>query len=78
MKKTKISYDKPESTKELTPISPEDEPTVALLPRKVLAKVKASSVAPSASASIPPSLSDHVSVFPFNNPHPAAPEPIVG
>jgi hypothetical protein len=43
-----------------------------------LAKVKASSVAPSASASIPPSLSDHVSVFPFNNPHPAAPEPIVG
>jgi hypothetical protein len=43
-----------------------------------VAKVKASSVAPSASASIPPPSNDHVSVFPFNNPHQAAPEPIVG
>jgi hypothetical protein len=42
-----------------------------------VAKVKASSVAPSPSASIPPSSNDHVSI-PFNSPHPAAPEPIFG
>jgi hypothetical protein len=51
--------------KESTPLSPKDEPVVPLLPRKVVAKIKASSVAPSASASIPPSLNDHVSIFYF-------------
>lgn len=59
LKKTKISSDKPDSTKESMPLSPEDEPAVPLLPRKVVAKVKASSVAPSASASIPPSSNNH-------------------
>jgi hypothetical protein len=43
-----------------------------------VAEVKASSVAPSASASIPPRANDHVSGFPFNNSHPAAPEPMFG
>jgi hypothetical protein len=42
-----------------------------------VAKVKACSDAPSASASIPPPSNDHVSVFPFNSLYPAAPEPIV-
>jgi hypothetical protein len=65
LKKMKIGSDKPDSTKESTPLAPEDEPVVPLLPRKVVAKVKASPVAPSASTSIPPSSNDHVRVFSF-------------
>ncbi|KAK1693701.1 hypothetical protein QYE76_010398 [Lolium multiflorum] len=55
LKKTKTNSDNPQSMKESTPLSAEDEPAAPLPPRKVVAKVEASLVAPLASASIPPS-----------------------
>ena len=62
-KKAKISSDKMVSTKETVPLSSGEEPVIPPPPRKVVRKVKASSVAPSASVPAPPSSSDHVSVF---------------
>ncbi|KAK1617789.1 hypothetical protein QYE76_023306 [Lolium multiflorum] len=59
LKKTKTRSDKPESTKKSTPLSCEGEPIVPLPRRKVMANIKASSVSPSASASVPPSSNDH-------------------
>jgi hypothetical protein len=67
-----------ESAKESTSLAAEDEPAALPPPRKTVAKVKACSVAPSTGASIPSLLNDYVSALPFNGPHLAAPEPIVG
>jgi hypothetical protein len=55
-------FENPELTKVSTPLSVEDEPSADLPPRRVVAKVKASTVAPSASASVPPSSNNHVSI----------------
>jgi hypothetical protein len=55
-------FENPELTKVSTPLSVEDEPSADLPPRRVVAKVKASTVAPSASASPPPSSNNHVSI----------------
>jgi hypothetical protein len=57
-----MNSENPESMKESTPLSAEDEPTDELPPRRVVARVKASTVAPSASASVPPSSNNHVSI----------------
>ena len=65
MKKAKISSNKLESMKGTMPLSSEDEPIVPPLPRKTVRKVKAPSIAPSASAPVPPSSTDHVSIFYF-------------
>jgi hypothetical protein len=61
-----VNSDKAESTKESTPLTVEGEPVVLPPPRKTVAKVKASLVAPSTDASIPSSSNDHVSDFPFS------------
>jgi hypothetical protein len=55
-------FENPELTKVSTPLSVEDEPSADLPPRRVVAKVKAYTVAPSASASLPPSSNNHVSI----------------
>jgi hypothetical protein len=62
-----------ESTKDSMSLAAEDEPVEPPPPRKTVAKVKPYSVAPSTGASIPSSSNDHVSVFPLNGPHLAAP-----
>ncbi|KAM0844734.1 hypothetical protein ACQ4PT_056857 [Festuca glaucescens] len=58
-KKAKVSSDKLESTKGTMPLSFEDEPIIPPPPRKVVTKVKASFVAPSASTPVPPASNDH-------------------
>ncbi|KAK1641990.1 hypothetical protein QYE76_059795 [Lolium multiflorum] len=59
-KRAKIISDKAESAKESMPSTAESDHTATPPPRTTVAKVKASSVNPSASASPPPSSSDHV------------------
>ncbi|KAK1685578.1 hypothetical protein QYE76_046426 [Lolium multiflorum] len=58
-KRAKIISDKAESAKESMPSTAESDHTATPPPRTVVAKVKASTVNPSASASAPPSSSDH-------------------
>ncbi|KAM0922899.1 hypothetical protein ACQ4PT_005848 [Festuca glaucescens] len=57
--KARMNSENPELMKESTPLSAEDEPVADLPPRRVVEKVKASTVAPSASASVPPSSNNH-------------------
>jgi hypothetical protein len=61
-KRAKIIFDKAESAKESMPLTTESDRTATPPPRTVVAKVKASTVIPSANASAPPSSGDHVSV----------------
>jgi hypothetical protein len=61
-KRGKIIYDKAESTNESMPSTAESDHTATPPPRTIVAKVKASTINPSASASAPPSSSDHVSI----------------
>jgi hypothetical protein len=61
-KKARMHYENLESMKESTSLSAEDEPTADLPPRRVVAKVKASTVAPSSRTSVPLSSNDHVSI----------------
>jgi hypothetical protein len=67
-KREKVISDKAESAKESMPSTAGSDHVVTPLPRTVVAKVKVSIVNPSASASAPPSSSDHVSIsFLINN-----------
>jgi hypothetical protein len=61
-KRANIISDKAESAKESMSSTAESDHTATPPPRTVVDKVKASTMNPSASASAPPSSSDHVSI----------------
>jgi hypothetical protein len=65
-KRVKVISERAESAKESIPLATDSAPANPSLARKTVAKVKASPVAPSASASIPPLTHAHVRFYPFS------------
>ena len=61
-KRAKVLSDKAESAKESMPSTAGSDRVATPPPRTAVAKVKASIVIPSASASAPPSSGDHLSI----------------